>query len=201
MVDSGQSRPTAAAAASSPADSFDLRHALCDLNPSPSNASSIAGPIELFAADYDANGGRIATMVTSPARQAKANRKANRKRNLSSRKDSSKKVDATTSPVQRLRNAVASVTNAVASATDTVLMGAVANPDNVTAPSLNSRNATPSALSTVFDDSALQPPSTKSKNAMCGFIPKSGFLVKMRNLNVPSGPVSENYATTTFNAA
>jgi len=104
MVDSGQSRPTAAAAASSPADSFDLRHALCDLNPSPSNASSIAGPIELFAADYDANGGRIATMVTSPARQAKANRKANRKRNLSPRKDSSKKVDATTSPVRRLRN-------------------------------------------------------------------------------------------------
>ena len=130
-------------------------------------------------------------MVTSPARQAKANRKANRKRNLSPRKDSSKKVDATTSPVRRLRNAVASVTNAVASATDTVLMGAVTNPDNVTAPPLISRNATPSALSTVFDDSALQPPSTKSKNAMCGFIPKSGFLVKMRNLNVPSGPVSE----------
>ena len=81
--------------------------------------------------------------------------------------------------------------NAVASATEAVVMGSVVNPDNVIAPPLITRNATPSALLTVFEDSVLQPPSTKSKIAMRGFIPKSGFLIKIRNTYVRSGTVDE----------
>ena len=91
MADSGRPCSPVAAAASPPTDSFDLRRALNNINPSPSNDDSLlAGPIGLFAADYDANDGSVTTMVTSPTRQAKANcRTTTSKRNLSPVKPSS----------------------------------------------------------------------------------------------------------------
>ena len=81
--------------------------------------------------------------------------------------------------------------NAVASVTEAIVMGAIGNPDDAMAPATINRGDTPSALLTLFEDTPSQPPSTKRKNAMRGFVPQSGFLMSTRNAYVRSGSVDE----------
>ena len=164
-------------------------------------ASSLVGPLAdprelflearsaMFAADYEASGGRLASIVPSPQRQSAVAPADTNKRpstshaSMAAPSPARKRVNATASPRRRLA-AVASTAVGIVNA----VSGEVDGP-----PAINRRNSLASpALADLFEtpDAAPKKKKYSGGSAMVGLVPKSGLLLWMRESFVGSGAVS-----------
>ena len=165
---------SAAVASPDPADANPAVAAIQSVQRRDATTADIADPIELFAHDYDANDGRVAS-ISAPSSGDKRPASPRKKTAAAVSSPVKKKTNVTSSPARRAIGFVAAVGNSISRAVDPPA-------SIIAAPPVVARvDPSPTAIDQLIDAPA-PPPAKKKKNstprgsAMIGFVPKSAFL-------------------------